>query len=227
MVNFPPLDNIPYVFKNPALLAKALTHPSISRFHKARFPKDSEFERLEFLGDRVLGLVIAQMVYKRYPKETEGDLAKRLAALVCREACLEIAAHLALKDYVKVSAGELSPASAVLADAVEALIGALYLDGGLEAACAFIYKYWLPLWEKDPKPPKDAKTELQECAQHKGSGIVPVYEILEHSGPAHTPTFRVRVSVEGVGKAMGVGASKRQAEQMAAKLLLEKFKGKV
>ncbi len=210
------LAKIPYTFQDTDLLEKALTHPSSTRSQKV-----SDFERLEFLGDRVLGLVVAQMVYERYPAEKEGDLAKRFAALVCREACLEVAHQMALSQHLKASLGDISPHSAVLADAVEALIGAIYLDGGQEAATTFIMAYWPVLLEKDITPPKDAKTALQELAQSKNLGVVPVYEVLDHSGPAHTPTFTVHLTVEGLGEATGTGASKRQAEQMAAKILLE------
>lgn len=218
-MNTPPfLARIPYTFQNQSLLKKALTHPSSTRSHKM-----SNFERLEFLGDRVLGLLIAQMVYERYPLEKEGDLARRFAALVCREACLEVAHQMQLSDYLQASLGDTSPHSVILADAVEALIGAIYLDGGLEVAAAFINAYWPALLEKDIRPPKDAKTALQELAQSKSLGSVPVYKVLDHSGPAHTPIFTVRVSVEGMGEAVGTGTSKRQAEQMAAKLLLEQI----
>jgi len=213
------LAKIPYTFHDPNLLLKALTHPSTSRLQKA-----SDFERLEFLGDRVLGLVVAEMVYEKYPTEKEGDLAKRFAALVCREACLEVAHQMDLSQYLRASLGDISPHSAILADAVEALIGAIYLDGGQEAATTFIMAYWPALLEKDITPPKDAKTVLQELAQSKDLGVVPVYRVVDHSGPAHTPTFTVHLTVEGLGEATGTGASKRQAEQMAAKLLLEKGK---
>lgn len=220
-MNPPPfLAKIPYTFQNQGLFEKALTHPSSSRSRKV-----SDFERLEFLGDRVLGLLIAQMVYERYPSEKEGDLAKRFAALVCREACLDVAHQMQLAEYLQASLGDTLPHSVILADAVEALIGALYLDGGLEAAAAFIHTYWPALLEKNISPPKDAKTALQELAQSKGSDSVPVYKVLDHAGPAHTPTFRVCVSVKGLGEAVGTGTSKRQAEQMAAKVLLEGMKG--
>lgn len=211
------LDKIPHVFQDLSLLEKALTHPSTTRSQKV-----SDFERLEFLGDRVLGLIVAQMVYERYPTEKEGDLAKRFAALVCREACLEVAHQMGLSQYLKASLGESSLHSAILADAIEALIGAIYLDGGQEAATTFIMLYWPALLEKATTPPKDAKTALQELAQSRNQGAVPVYKIVDHSGPAHTPTFTVHLTVPGLGETTGTGASKRQAEQMAAKLLLEK-----
>lgn len=210
------LTQIPYHFQDESLLKKALTHPSMSRSQKV-----SDFERLEFLGDRVLGLVVAQMVYDRYPDEKEGDLAKRFAALVCREACLEVAEQMHLSEFLKASLGDTSPNSVILADAVEALIGAIYLDGTLAAATTLIHFYWTPLLEKDVRPPKDPKTALQELAQSKSLGSAPIYEMLDHSGPAHTPTFTVRVRVSGLGEAIGTGTSKRQAEQMAAKSLLD------
>jgi ribonuclease III len=210
--------NIQYSFKDQTLLKKALTHPSSLRSYKV-----SHFERLEFLGDRVLGLVIADMIYQRYPDEKEGDLAKRFAALVCREACLEVANEIQIGDFLKASLVDMAPHSVILGDAVEALIGAIYLDGGLESAAAFVNRYWPALLEKDIRPPKDAKTTLQELAQSTSLGSAPAYEVLEHSGPAHTPTFKVRVLVIGLGEAVGTGNSKRQAEQMAAKRLLEEI----
>lgn len=209
---------ISHIFRDLTLLEKALTHPSAKRSQKV-----SDFERLEFLGDRVLGLVIARMLYERYPTEKEGDLAKRFAALVCREACLEIAHQMDLSHHLKASLDEISPHSAILADAVEALIGAIYLDGGQKAATTFIMAYWPALLEKAVTPPKDAKTVLQELAQSKNLGTVPIYKIVDHSGPAHTPTFTVHLTVAGLGEATGTGASKRQAEQMAAKLLLDEI----
>jgi ribonuclease-3 len=216
MMILPFLAKIPYQFQDENLLKKALTHPSTTRSQKV-----SDFERLEFLGDRVLGLIIAQMVYERYPSEKEGDLAKRFAALVCREACLSIAQDMQLSQHLRASLSDTSPHSVILADAVEALIGATYLDGGLEAASALINTYWSALLEKDIRPPKDPKTALQELAQSKSLGSVPIYQVLDHSGPAHTPIFKVRVIVDGLGEAIGTGTSKRQAEQMAAKELLE------
>lgn len=219
MINPPFLENLPYRFKNQSLLVKALTHPSSTRSQNL-----SEFERLEFLGDRVLGLVVAQMVFDKYPLEKEGDLAKRFAALVCREACLNVAEMIHVSEYITASMIDLAPQSVVLADAVEALIGALYIDGGLDAAGAFINTYWPSLLEKDIHPPKDPKTALQELAQSESLNSIPIYEILDHSGPAHTPTFTVRVTVKGLGEAIGTGSSKRQAEQMAARILLEQAK---
>ncbi|MBM3467860.1 MAG: ribonuclease III [Alphaproteobacteria bacterium] len=219
MINQNFLSKISYIFQDLNLLKSALTHPSTNPSQKI-----SEFERLEFLGDRVLGLAVAQMIYEKYPMENEGDLAKRFAALVCREACLEVAQKVELGEYLTTSLKDSSPNPTIWADTVEALIGAIYLDGGMDGAMAFINTYWPALLEKDIRPPKDAKTSLQELAQSKYAGAIPVYETLEHSGPAHTPTFIVRVSVKGLGEAIGTGASKRQAEQMAAGILLNEKK---
>lgn len=213
------LEKIPYTFQNQSLLKKALIHPSSTRSQKAK-----DFERLEFLGDRVLGLLAAQMVYERYPLEKEGDLARRFTALVCREACIEVAHQIGILNHLRVSSGDIATHCAILADAVEALIGAIYLDGGLNAAGAFIKMYWTPLLEKDSRPPKYPKSALQELAQSKSLGSMPVYQVLERSGHDHTPTFTVCVSVKGLGKTVGTGTSKRQAEQAAAKALLEKVK---
>lgn len=212
----PLLNKIGYTFRSPKLLQAALRHPSISLSRKA-----SEFERLEFLGDRVLGLVIADLVYERYPKEKEGDLAKRLAGLVCREACLEIAKKLDLISSLSVVISDITPTSAILADAVEALIGAIYLDGGLLAAQDFVRSHWLSLIEQTIRPPQDAKTGLQEWAQANGFGI-PSYEAITISGPAHAPLFTIRAIV-GSYEVEASGSSKRQAEQAAAKLLFEKI----
>lgn len=210
------LSKIFHTFIDLSLLEKALVHPSSTHSQKV-----SDFERLEFLGDRVLGLVVAQMIYEKYPLEKEGDLAKRLAALVSRDACLGIAEEIHLSEHLKTSLENRPSHSAIFADGVEALIGALYLDGGLEAATLFIKTYWNSLLEKDITPPQDSKTTLQELVQSQNSTISPIYEVLSHSGPAHTPTFIVRVSVVGFGNAEGQGSSKRQAEQMAAKTLLD------
>lgn len=210
------LKKIGYTFHSPKLLQAALRHPSKSISRKA-----SDFERLEFLGDRVLGLVIAEMVFERFPREKEGDLAKRLAALVCREACLEIAKELDLITYLSVIMGDITPNSAVLADAVEALIGAIYLDGGLTSVQDFISKFWNPLIEQAIRPPQDAKTALQEWAQAQGFGI-PRYEATNISGLAHAPLFTIKAIV-GPHAEEASGTSKRQAEQAAAKLLFEKL----
>ncbi len=201
-----------YFFQDRKLLKAALTHSSVR-------PGGKDFERLEFLGDRVLGLVVCEIVYHRYAKEKEGDLAKRLASLVRREACEKVAESLKLANFLTATAADLGPRSAILANAIEALLGAMYLDGGLTPCYNFIQQFWQGLWDDSVSPPKDAKTQLQEWAQSQGKAI-PVYQLLSVSGPDHAPTFEVKVLVEDYPEITATGPSKRQAEQKAAHLLL-------
>lgn len=208
-----------YRFQDASLLAAALTHRSVLTPQAS-----STYERLEFLGDRVLGLVVADMLYRRYPKEPEGALARRFTALVRREALARVASAIGLGDHLVLSRGEDDSGGranpTLLADVCEALIGALYLEGGLETARGFIASHWPPLMEEDMAPPKDARTALQEWAQQRGKPL-PVYETLEQSGPDHNPVFTVRVSVKGVPPATATGTSKRVAAKAAAEALLE------
>lgn len=204
-------EKMGYKFRDQVLLRNALTHSSVRH-------SGNVFERLEFLGDRVLGVVIAEYLYKHFPKESEGDLAKRLAVLVSKETCDKIGKLIELPEVLKL-AGERSSNSAVLADAVEALIAALYLDGGLDECRRFIIRYWKTFIEKNMTPPKDSKTTLQEWAQSKGLAI-PVYKLVESSGPDHEPLFKVEVSIVNKPPHYGVGSSKRIAEQAAASDLL-------
>jgi ribonuclease-3 len=210
-------------FRQKALLRKALTHPS------AADSAFASYERLEFLGDRVLGLVVADMLFARFPNEPEGALAKRLAALVRRETLAEVAATMGLSAHLILARAEQEAGEAqnpaLLADACEAVIAALYLDGGFEVARRFIEHYWTPLLEADLKPPQDPKTALQEWAQGRGLAL-PVYRELLREGPAHQPRFTVEVSVAGAEPARGEGLSKRLAEQAAAKLLLARLEGR-
>lgn len=210
-------------FIRPELLADAVSHPSLAGL-KRRSGIGAAYERLEFLGDRVLGLVVAEWLLERFPQEAEGDLARRHAALVERTALGQVAETLGLGAYLRLSPGEDDAGGrqnrAILADACEATIGALYLDGGLETARAFIRRAWTDLIERSKRPPKDVKTALQEWAQARGLPL-PVYEIVERSGPAHQPVFGVQVSVAGSGGAIGRGRSKQIAEKEAARALLE------
>lgn len=204
-------------FTRPELLEVALTHVSAA----ARAAES--YERLEFLGDRVLGLVIADLLMRRHPEETEGDLARRLAGLVARDSLAEIADTLELGAWLRLSAGEQTAGirdnRSVLADVMEAVIGAVYRDGGLGAAAPLIERLWGPLAERDTRPPTDAKTALQEIVQARGSAL-PHYRVLEKMGPDHQPVFTVEVTVEGEVPARGEGSSKRAAEQAAAEALL-------
>ena len=204
-------------FQNPTLLTKALTHPS------AAGPRAPSYERLEFLGDRVVGLIVADLLFQRFPLEAEGALARRHAALVRRETLAEVAEALALGEHVIFAKGERAAGTsdnpAILADAMESVIGALFLDGGLTAARGFVVPLWTPLMEADGTPPQDAKTALQEWAQGRGLPL-PSYREVDRQGPDHAPLFTVEVAVEGEAPARGRGASKRLAEQAAAEDLL-------
>ncbi len=204
-------------FATPGLLRRGLTHPSA-----AARPGDS-YERLEFLGDRVLGLLVAELLWRRFPDESEGHMARRHAALVRRETLAEVARRIGLGEHLILARAEREAGEAdnpaLLADACEAVIAALYLDGGLEAARAFVEPSWTPLLEADLKPPQDAKTALQEWAQGRGLPL-PVYRETRREGPPHEPVFTVEVFVEGRDPAEGVGRSKRLAEQAAAERLL-------
>ncbi len=197
-------------------LHQALIHPSVRKSRKA-----SSFERLEFLGDRVLGLVIAECMYHKYPKEKEGNLAKRLAFLVNRDVCIDVAQQIELDKVLEVTGTKLGYDSSVLADAIEALIGAIYLDQGLEQARTFILRFWKKWLDQPISPPKDSKTTLQEWSQRHGLGI-PKYVVVESQGPAHAPIFTISVSLNGI-EVQAQGNSRRAAEQLSAKILLERL----
>jgi ribonuclease-3 len=212
-------------FETRALLERAVTHPSAAPRHGEG---SHGYERLEFLGDRVLGLVVADLLLARFPEESEGALGRRLAELVRRETLAEVAGRLGLAGCVRLAKGERAAGErdnpAILADVCEAVLGALYLDGGLGAARAVIEPLWAPLIETAEHPPQDAKTALQEWAQGRGLPL-PEYRELSRSGPAHEPIFTVEVSVAGDSSARGEGRSKRLAEQSAAGRLLARLRG--
>ncbi|HEY9163877.1 MAG TPA: ribonuclease III [Magnetovibrio sp.] len=220
MVNGPAQlqDIIGHRFADLDLLARALVHASSTE------ERGNSNERLEFLGDRVLGLVIAQALFLRYPNEVEGELARRYAGLTSREALVRVAGTLALDRFILAQHGDKETAKrsqpSVAADTLEAVLGALYLDGGLEPAEAFINKHWDALMEEDLSPPKDAKTALQEWAQGRGLGL-PQYEVMSREGPDHAPIFTLSVAIKGHGARTGQGGSRRTAEQAAADALLK------
>lgn len=216
-------------FTNPDLLQQALTHASVAPHGKEGLGPYAgpSNERLEFLGDRVLGLVMAHLLHDEFKDEEEGDLARRFAFLVRRDALADVAAHIDLANHVAVSAGEEGAGGrdnpALLADACEAVIAALYLDGGLVVAESFIRDQWRPLIDADPTPPQDSKTALQEWAQARGLAL-PAYRELDREGPAHAPQFRVEVSVAGQASESGIGGSKKAAETAAADTLLQRIR---
>lgn len=211
-------QRIGHTFTSQRLLTEALTHSSF----QGDGPRHCN-ERLEFVGDRVLGLVIANLLYHRFPGEEVGALARRHAALVRREALVEVAEQIALADCLRLSRGEEEAGGrrnpGLLADACEALIAAICLDGGFPAATEVVERLWAPLIDRDVSPPKDAKTMLQEWVQGRGMPL-PSYRETERSGPPHAPVFRVEVSVEGLDPVEATGPSKRAAERAAAAILL-------
>ncbi len=196
----------------------ALTHSSVGR---------DSYERLEFLGDRVLGLVIAEALYQRYPNEPEGNLSRRYNGLVDRSTCAENGREIGVPALVKLGkqAREdgASESDNVVGDVVEALIGALFLDGGMDLAKAFILKLWEPDLSNQRRAPQHPKSALQELAAAKGVRS-PVYEVVSRTGAHHAPRFTVRVSVPTLGDAIAEGTSKQEAETAAATELLSRLK---
>jgi ribonuclease-3 len=217
-----------HVFKDPARLEEALTHASSVRptTGKGGGATRRSYQRLEFLGDRVLGLVVAHLLVERFPEDAEGALTQRHVALVRREALARVAVELGLQRWVNAGASESLPGGgvrpAMLADCCEAVIGAIYLDGGLEPARAFVTRYWEPLVEAMRAPPRDAKMALQEWAQARGLER-PSYQVVETAGPAHAMTFTVQASLAGQEPVAASGATKRAAERAAAGLMLERI----
>ena len=211
-------------FKRPALLKEALTHRSAAQGHGPGRTHASN-ERLEFIGDRVLGLMMAEWLAERFPREQEGDLGRRLAYLVSQPVLATVAETAGLATALSVSPGEakagVAKRATVLADALEAALGALYLDGGLEVARAFVRRAWNDAMTLQADPPKDAKTALQEWSQKRGKDQ-PVYEVTARSGPPHAPAFTVTVTV-GESDATGTAGSKRAAEQLAAEALFARL----
>ncbi len=218
-------ERLGHGFTQPELLVRALTHPSAAA---RRDGIDDSYERLEFLGDRVLGLIVADLLMARFPLEAEGALALRHAELVRRETLAEVAGAIGLDDYLRLAKGEEAAGErrnpALLANACEAVIGALYLDGGLAVAWAFVERLWGARLEADARPPQDATTARQEWAQGRALGL-PKYREIGRKGPAHEPYFTLEVEVEGQQPARGEGRSKRLAEQAAAARLLARLQG--
>ena len=207
-----------YEFQSKKYLLLALTHSSYAEESTA------SNERLEFLGDRVLGLIVAEILLDRFPSEREGEIARRLSSIVDKNSLAKIARSIELGKYIRVGSGDLQAEThntpGVLADTMEALIGAVYCDSGLNDARALIVSLWTPLIEEASEPPVDPKTRLQEWAQKKQLGL-PKYRILARVGPDHQPVFTAEVSLDSLGNGNGIGRSKRTAEQNAAIKLLE------
>ncbi len=205
---------------DPGLFELALTHSSAGRG-----PRD-HYERLEFLGDRVLGMVIARTLYDRYPEEPEGFLSRRYNVLVARETCAENGRSLGIPAVVRLGKQARSDGASqsdnVVGDVVEALIGALFIDAGFEAAERFILQLWGDELASQGGAPEHPKSALQELAAAKGCKP-PVYEVVERTGAHHAPVFKVQVTVRGLGEASATGTSKQEAETEAAATLLKQL----
>ena len=210
-------ETLGYAFNDPDLLALALTHASAAGFGSGTEPRT--YQRLEFLGDRVLGLVVADMLERYLPQAPEGELSRRFNRLVSGESCAEVAQEMQLEKFVRISGGR--PTSSVLGDLCESVLGALYRDGGLAAARPVIERFWRPRLESMSGPLRDAKTELQEWAHRRGHET-PVYAETFRSGPDHAPEFEIEVTVGGVAPGRGSGRSKREAEHEAAANVLRR-----
>ena len=203
--------NIGYKFRDRNLLLDA-----IKKNNKNDQSKNS-FERLEFLGDRVLSLIVSDLLLERFPSANEGELSRRLVGLIRRETLATI-----VKNIVLVAISEKKNVNA-LADGLEALIGAIFCDGGIKHAKQFIVKFWSKIIDEQYSPPVDAKSKLQEILQAKGKPL-PVYHNLGHKGPDHMPTFSVKLEISEEKIVFGKGETKRIAEQEAAKIMLKKVK---
>jgi ribonuclease-3 len=217
---------IGHAFSRSALLTEALTHPSAVapvRGRARRRTQQRHYERLEFLGDRVLGLVIADMLWHRFAHEPEGPMTRRMADLVRRETVARVALDIGLDRHLVLSPSEVAAGAArnpsILADVCEAVIAAIYLDGGLPAAGDFIRRWWEPLIDTMERPPRDPKTRLQEWGQARGLGL-PAYRLVTTEGPDHAPRFTVAVSVGQSEEVSATASSKRAAEAEAAAALL-------
>lgn len=210
-----------YRFKDRELLNRSLTHISAL----AGGNRANSYQRLEFLGDHVLGVVISDLLFRAFPKADEGELSRRLADLVRREACADVARAIDLGAALRLGASEASAGgrlrTAILADVCEALVGAVYLDGGYKEAAKLVERLWGERMRAPARPLRDAKTVLQEWAQARGLPT-PTYREVERTGPHHDPEFRVAVNLPNREPAEGLGRSKRAAEQAAAAAMLKR-----
>jgi len=214
-------QTIGYRFKDGELLSRALTHISAL----AGRGRAGSYQRLEFLGDHVLGLVISEMLFHAFSKGDEGELSRRLADLVRRETCADVARAINLGEALRLGASESNSGgrsrTAILADVCEALVGAVFLDGGYAAATALVERLWGERMRAPTRPLRDPKTMLQEWAQARGLPT-PAYKEVERTGPHHNPEFRIAVSLPQREPAEGRGRSKRVAEQAAAAAMLQR-----
>lgn len=211
-------DSLKYNFKNRQLLESAITHTSI-----LNKKDDYTYERLEFLGDRVLGLSIANLIYKKFLNESEGELARRIAVLVSGKMLAKIAININLQNYIRVSENfnfSNGQNYSILSDTMEAIIGAIFLDSNYNEVKNVIQLLWKEYILADEMPPKDSKSALQELAMQLKYEM-PLYSNYEKEGPDHSPKFTVEVSIKGINKIQGLGQSKKSAEADAANKLLK------
>ncbi|WP_339632698.1 ribonuclease III [uncultured Sneathiella sp.] len=220
-------DLIGHEFKDLSLLTAAVTHSSLIK-GKGRKAAQDDYDRLEFLGDRVLGLIISEELFRRFEEAEAGQLSRRYNAQVRRETLAEIGAEMGLQAYIRMAAdlaatgGRDNPA--ILSDVMEAVIAAVYLDGGIRAAKKFIKSRWWPRFDHKDASRKDAKSALQEWLAKMGRPL-PAYSIIEETGPDHDRHFKVMVEVPDYAPATGSGPSKRAAEQKAAAAMLKELQG--
>lgn len=214
--------SIGHAFADRSLLELALTHVSATSGDRARL---DSYQRLEFLGDHVLGLVVSAMIYCAFPDADEGELSKRLSDLVRRECCTEVAQSWGVGPFIRLGPGEVQTGgrrkAAILADVCESVVGAVFLDAGYEAAERFITRHWSERMHASTAPARDPKSALQEWAQARGLPP-PVYRLLARSGPDHSPSFMVAVDLPGLPASEGRGRSKRLAERAAAEAFLSR-----
>lgn len=218
------VQKLDYKFKNIELLKEALIHPS---FNLGADKDAKSYERFEFLGDAVLMLVITELLVQEFLLEAEGDLAKRRSFLISRDMLFYVAQKLDLSQHILMSNDEYKFGGRnnpnILEDVLEAILGAMYLDGGLEACKKFISEHWLSLIRSQAIPPMEVKSELQEWSQEYGKGI-PKYTLCNKEGEDHKPVFTIKVTLPGMPSFLGKGESKKIAEKSAAQMMLEYIK---
>lgn len=218
-------ERLGYKFRDPSLLKLALIHSSLRYGSAKSGGQTDDNERLEFLGDRVLGLIIAERLEERFPGDREGELAKRFNRLVRRETCAEVASFLDLGGHILMSQSEADNGGrqkrTILADACEAVLGAIFLDSDYQTVQTIVRRLWDPKIKYDEEAPTDAKSALQEWALARRKPL-PKYVEVSRDGPAHRPHFVAEVQLKGLDPAQGQGGSKRIAEQNAAQAMLER-----
>ena len=213
---------INYRFKNNILLSQALTHPSFYSEIQNKLDKYNQFERLEFLGDRVLGLIVASLLFEKYNNLDEGDLSKKYSYLVQKKFLYKISAELTIDKILLYNFRKNNNKMkiSILSDSVESLIGAIFIDGGYKSAYKFILKFWSQYLDIDISKTLDSKTLLQEISQQKLKKL-PEYKLIKKEGPPHSPLFTVSLKVLDLKKINASGSSIREAERQAAKTALE------